>query len=58
MKEKNFNPYMGLPFASMTIIGANGVIDSIDCTTATPKETMEFFWEKPWKIQQEKKVSV
>lgn len=55
MKEKIFNPYMGLPFASMTIIGANGVIDSIDCTTATPKEAMEFCERNLEKLNKKRK---
>ena len=42
MEKIKTSMYPMFPFASMTIIGANGVIDSIDCTTASPKEAMEF----------------
>lgn len=47
--------YPMFPFASMTIIGANGVIDSIDCTTASPKEAMEFCERNLEKLNKKRK---
>lgn len=42
MEKIKTSMYSMFPFASISIIGADGYVDSIDTTCSTPKEVMEF----------------